>query len=131
MKKIFLFSTFILSLTLVGCSSKNNEETKGTTASNSTMQKEQATEVRSSPVKEDAAKDEALIELEEYSTIQSQVSLSDLTGTVSLNNLKKRIIIFKDHNQREKYKTIFIKAKKMLKIIDLSDHNTMIFIGNI
>lgn len=130
MKKFLLFSTLILMITLVGCSSENNEETSKSVSSKTSIQEEQSTETHSSQ-KEDATKDEDLIELEEFSAIQSQVSLTDLTGTVSLNNLRKRIIIFKDNNQREKYKTIFIKSKKMLKIIDLSDQNTMIFRGNI
>lgn len=131
MKKFLLFSSFILSLTLVGCSSKINEDKSRLTSPKTTSQKEQSDEAQSSVMQEDAGNDEDLTELEEYSTIKSQVSLTDLTGTVSLNNLKKRIIIFKDHNHIEKYKTIFIKSKKMVKIIDLSDHNTMIFRGTV
>lgn len=130
MKNFLLLSTFILSLTLVGCSAKNNNsEIKENTEPKSSIIQEEKSSVTQSNEKN--SEDNDLTKFKEFTIIQDKVDLSGLTGYIATDNQGKRILLFKDSGYKVRYKTIFIKPKNSLKIIDTANHNGMIFQGNI
>ena len=53
----------------------------------------------------------------EYATIANKVNMSGLSTQVAEDNRGKRIILLKDNHGQVKYKSIFIKNKNHLKII--------------
>ena len=119
MKKIFVIFTSLALIFLLGCSSqkeqvqvnenKNIEET--------TKEKEQASEEKSVEETTDTESDNTK-EYEEISKIAEKINVQDYNMYVELDNEGKRIILF-EKNERKMYKSIFIKEKKYLKLIDL------------
>lgn len=65
-------------------------------------------------------------EFDEYDTIQDEADIEDLKADVVEDNSNKRIILFKDNDQKV-YKSIFIKNKNRLKIIDIQDDEGQIY----
>lgn len=62
-----------------------------------------------------------LAEFEEYTTLINQVDITSLDVQVVKDNKGKRIILLKDGNGNPQYKSIYVKDKNRLKIINLSD----------
>lgn len=67
--------------------------------------------------------------MDEYATIAKKVDVDKYEVKVVEDNPYKRIILLEDANGNPDYKTIFIKNKSMLKIIDL--HGGLVFHGAI
>lgn len=67
-------------------------------------------------------------EYPEYKIFRDEVPEADqLEGFVEEDNSNKRIILFSDESDIEKYKTIYIKHENKLKIISLNDDEKPIF----
>ncbi|MCM3113403.1 hypothetical protein [Lederbergia lenta] len=70
-------------------------------------------------VKNEAAEQKRKTEtFPEYSTISSHVDMKDLNEQVAEDNHNKRVILFKDDNDQQKFKSIYVKNTKRLKIIN-------------
>lgn len=65
------------------------------------------------------AADIDLTELPEYSPIKNHIDLDAHPPVVVEDNEGKRIILFRNEKNQEKYKSIFIKEEERVKIIDL------------
>ncbi|GEN84754.1 hypothetical protein SLU01_30660 [Sporosarcina luteola] len=61
---------------------------------------------------------DSLTKLPEYATVASKINVDGLTAKVVEDNNNKRIIVFSDSRGQGKYKSIFVKMKNNLKIID-------------
>src|SRR5699024_4039561 len=68
-------------------------------------------------------------EMDEYKTIGEHVDVNKYDVNVVEDNSNKRIILLNDGDSKPAYKTIYIKNKNMLKIIDLN--GGMIYKGTI
>lgn len=66
---------------------------------------------------------------EEFATIGNYVDLTNLTPQVAKDNKGKRVILLKDANGKTQYKSIYVKKKNHLKVIDLQ--GGLIFKGSI
>lgn len=64
------------------------------------------------------ASTEILTSLPEYETVAAKVDVSKYSAQIVEDNLMKRVIVLKDTNGRERYKTVFIKTLNRLKIVD-------------
>ncbi|QTD40058.1 hypothetical protein [Sporosarcina sp. Te-1] len=60
----------------------------------------------------------AVSSLPEYATLASKVDVAHYSATVVEDNLNKRVIVLKDENKREQFKSIFVKDTNTLKIIN-------------
>ena len=58
-------------------------------------------------------------ELTEYSILDKKLDMDNLSDEVVKDNDYKRIILLKDENGQPQYKSIYIKNKNRLKVIDL------------
>lgn len=58
-------------------------------------------------------------EFEEMVTITSKINVEELTAEVVEDNQNNRVIIFKDDQGKTQYKSVYLKRKENLKIIDL------------
>ncbi|MCG3087251.1 hypothetical protein [Sporosarcina cyprini] len=56
--------------------------------------------------------------LPEYTTLASKVEVGSYNAAVVEDNFNKRVIVLKDDNGREQFKSIFVKETNTLKIID-------------
>ncbi|HIV75462.1 MAG TPA: hypothetical protein H9895_10310 [Candidatus Pseudogracilibacillus intestinigallinarum] len=95
-------------------------------------------EVDTADVDKAPAKEEAVTEapdttetyqFEETKIIESKVDMNGHTMDVVEDNPSKRIMLIKDENGHKQYKTIYVKKKNFLKIIDLN--GGMIFKGKV
>lgn len=59
-------------------------------------------------------------DIDEYKTISDHVNVDKYDVKVVEDNTNKRIILLNDGHSKPAYKTIYIKNKNMLKIIDLN-----------
>lgn len=57
---------------------------------------------------------------DEYSTIKNHIDLNKYSAKVVTDNPGNRVIVFKDSNGHQQYKSIYAKKKGFLKIIDLN-----------
>lgn len=71
----------------------------------------------SSPEKEES---NTLEGMDEYSVIAEHVDVDKYAAKVVEDNANKRVMLLNDDNRKPEYKTIYIKHKNMLKIIDLN-----------
>ncbi|GKV55319.1 hypothetical protein NCCP2222_12660 [Sporosarcina sp. NCCP-2222] len=60
----------------------------------------------------------AISSLPEYATLTSKVDVASYKAAVVEDNFNKRVIVLKDDNGREQFKSIFVKETNTLKIID-------------
>lgn len=58
---------------------------------------------------------------EEFSRIHEHINVNDFHADVVEDNRHKRIILFSDASDHKQYKSIFIKHKNYLKLIDFND----------
>src|SRR5699024_10045164 len=65
-------------------------------------------------------------EYKEANTIEDKNDIDDMDVKVETNNSNKRILLFSD-NEKVTYKTIYIKEKQRLKIIDIYEDKGQIF----
>ncbi|MEJ8776727.1 hypothetical protein [Pseudogracilibacillus sp. ICA-222130] len=86
-------------------------------------------EVDTTDIDEDSTKEETVTEtpdttetyqFEETKIIESKVDMNGLSMDVVEDNPYKRIMLIKDENGHKQYKTIYMKKKNFLKIIDLN-----------
>jgi len=89
----------------------NNKEAVNKDTDKSEKETEKASE------KEDTSK---VDKMDEYKTIADHVDVSKYDVRVVEDNSNKRIMLLNDDNKKPEYKTIYIKHKNMLKIIDLN-----------
>src|SRR5699024_12339840 len=69
-----------------------------------------------------------LTDYEETKELQANIEdINSLTPEIETDNDNKRIILFADDNDRKQYKSIFIKQKQRLKIIELNKDDGLLF----
>lgn len=61
---------------------------------------------------------ESITSFLEYKTLAAKVDVSKYSAQIVVDNLMKRVIVLKDMNGRERYKTVFVKKQNRLKIVD-------------
>lgn len=82
---------------------------------------------KSTPEDDNDEDDESEIsEFKESSVIEDEIDVSDLDANIETDNNNKRVILFKD-GDKAVYKTIFIKNKDRLKIIDIGNDKGQIY----
>lgn len=152
MKLLTLFFSLFL---LAGCSTEqsdtsemetstevvSNESTEAeSTETESILEEESETEESALEEEADEADEESVAEEEidqaevidnntmdypEIATIQQEIELTDLTGHVISDNPGTRILIF-TKDGKQVYKSIFVKEKSYLKLIDLEQNNLLL-----
>ena len=124
LKKAYIL--ILLSVILVGCS--NTQENTDKEESNNTQENAKKGESKStqeSTDKEESSNTQKFIENKKI----KEVTNFDGNSKVIVNNDYKRIILWKD-NDNEKYKSILLKKKNTLKIID-EKKDEQIYYGDI
>lgn len=58
-------------------------------------------------------------DLEEYSTLEKEVNMDDLQTDVVEDNSNKRVMLIKDEDGNKEYKSVYVKHKDFIKVIDL------------
>ena len=119
MKKIFAMVTSLALIFLLGCSAqkeqghenKNIEDTikgqeQGQVSENKNM--EETTDIESVSTNE----------YEEISKINEKINVQDYNMHVESDDEGTRIILF-EKNEKKMYKSVFVKGKRQLKLIDL------------
>lgn len=121
MKLLILLLTLGL---LAGCSTE--QQTDSEQDSTAIVSSEDA--VEESVSKEELNEAEVIDDLTEYpetTAIQETIDLTELTGYVISDNPGTRILIF-TNEEKQVYKSIFVKDEKQLKVIDLEQNEVLI-----
>lgn len=143
-KLLMLASSAMLLLSITACSNENNSE--DTVTDQNEVHDNQITD--ETPVNDDdkAVEDDKTNENEKAAENQSDIpdeiadydeaeqlattidELGSLQPDIKTDNPNKRIILFADDNHHKQYKSIYIKNKHRLKIIDLNkDEDDLLF----
>ena len=69
---------------------------------------------------------EEITDYEEADVIEEQIDIADMDVKIETDNPNKRILLFSD-NDKVMYKTIYIKEKQRLKIINIYEDKGQIF----
>lgn len=117
MKKIFVIFTSLALMFLLGCSAQKEQVNENKNIEETTKEKEQASEEKNIEETTDTENDN-INEYEEISKIAEKINVEDYNMHVESDNEGTRIILF-EKNERKMYKSIFVKEKKHLKLIDL------------
>jgi hypothetical protein len=67
----------------------------------------------------------ALEEFEEAPIIEKTIDVSNLQLKIETDNPNKRVLFFSTDTGQKRYKSVFVKRTKRLKIIDLSDEGIL------
>ncbi|MFD1206892.1 MULTISPECIES: hypothetical protein [Sporosarcina] len=143
MKKVYILAIGLLILS--GCASKENEQSNESPIVENSVE-EQQTE-GNNVVEENDTDDSKVVEgnetetienqddpvlssYEEYNKIEETIDADQLTSEILTDNQNKRVILFKDQNSVEIYKSIYIKNSRHLKIIQL-EGDGLLFNGTI
>lgn len=121
MKLLILLLTLGL---LAGCSTE--QQTDSEQDSTAIVSSEDA--VEESVSKEELNEAEVIDDLTEYpetTAIQETIDLTELTGYIVSDNPGTRILIF-TNEEKQVYKSIFVKDEKQLKVIDLEQNEVLI-----
>ena len=121
MKLLILLLTLGL---LAGCSTE--QQTDSEQDSTAIVSSEDA--VEESVSKEELNEAEVIDDLTEYpetTAIQETIELTELTGYIVSDNPGTRILIF-TNEEKQVYKSIFVKDEKQLKVIDLEQNEVLI-----
>lgn len=89
-------------------------------------EKQEEQEESEEPKEEESDSTEAedlgeLAEIDEYEILTDKIDLSKFTPDVKEDNDYKRIILFKNEQGKESYKSIYIKKDNRLKIIEFNN----------
>lgn len=129
MKKWLIILVSFFLLTMAACSNTESDSGKkeqSETAADTQSSSQQASSTDEAKTKEDSQSvdtDSASAQYEEYPVIKEQIKHADqLEASVATDNPNKRVLLFKESSGVKKYKTIFIKQKSRLKIIELDDN---------
>lgn len=117
MKKIFAIFTSLALIFLLGCSFEKEQVNEDKNIEETTKEKEQGIEDDNIEVTTYTESDNTK-EYEEIIKIDEKINVQDYNMNVELDNEEKRIILF-EKDGRKIYKSIFIKEKNHLKLIDL------------
>lgn len=118
-----LILLFMLGL-LAGCSTE--QQTNSEQDSTAIVSSEDA--VEESVSKEELNEAEMIDDLTEYpetTATQETIDLTELTGYVISDNPGTRILIFTNEN-KQVYKSIFVKDENHLKVVDLEQNDLVI-----
>lgn len=124
LKKAYVL--ILLSVFLVGCN--NTEEN---TEKEESSNKQENTKKEENNNKQESTRQEEDNDTQDYIEKKKIKEVTNFDGNskVVLNNDYKRIILWKD-NDKEKYKSILLKKKNTLKIID-EEKDDQIYYGNV
>lgn len=125
MKRVFAICTSLALIFLVGCSAQKEQGHENKNIEETTKEQEQASENKNAEEITDAESIDTN-EYEEISKIAEKINVQDYNMYVESHNEGTRIIIF-EKNERKMYKSVFVKEKRQLKLIDLeSDQKPLI-----
>src|SRR5699024_818403 len=77
-------------------------------------------ESRNSEEKLESLENDEYTSIKEYETLDKQINVQDYEIKVAEDNQNKRVLLFVDKDGQKQYKSIFVKKKNRLKIIDLN-----------
>ncbi|MEG0473051.1 MAG: hypothetical protein RR588_12020 [Solibacillus sp.] len=113
MKKILITTVGALILTAGGMVAGNiaqtEAETKKVTETNYDQHDNQKNYITT---------DAVLTSFPEYATLEKKVDLTKYSAHIVKDNLHERIIVLKDANDHDQFKSIFVKKQNRLKIVD-------------
>lgn len=66
-------------------------------------------------------------DLEEYTTVSNEIDLDKYDMDIEEDNSNKRIILYEDEKGNKEYKSIYLKEKNRLKIIEFDKEDGEIF----
>lgn len=109
MKKVLITAVGALMLTVGGMTVANVDHTEA--ASNYSQKGNQHNHIASKA---------AVTSLPEYAVMAKKIDMTKYSAQIVQDNLNKRIIVLKDQNGQEQYKSIFVKKQNRLKVVDYS-----------
>lgn len=137
MKKLSHISMIILILFLltactypsIETNTSNNEASDNKSEENHDENQDNYTQSETTNSEEDDISiHESLADFEEGPHLEDTIDdLTALTVNVEVDNTSKRILYFENATGQKQYKSIFIKKKKHLKIIQLNDNDGILF----
>lgn len=101
---------------LAACTSNDNEKSNDTEKEvNTESSEDEETDTKSN------SKQEELTSFPEYEVLAEEIKMESLEAEIKTDNPNNRVMILKDENGEKKYKSVYIKKKKRLKIISLNE----------
>ena len=117
MRKIIITTVSIVLLVSLGISfaiQTKADKTDEVELQHSTTSREEVQDV------EAEAEAEHQEEYEEFAVVNDIIHIDDFNADVVEDNKRKRVVIFNDDQNHPQYKTIYIKKKNRLKVIDFN-----------
>ena len=101
--------------------SENGVEQENTTITeDESSQSSKANDNNESANKENSGSNSDYDGYEEFNVLEDYIAVDDFTVDVVEDNKEKRVALFSDDSHHKKYKSIYIKHKNWLKIVDLN-----------
>lgn len=142
LKRLILFATcFTFLLMFTACSTSEDKQSTDNDSSKEVVEEQDEMEAQDSNAtsettindkeskieKEPASEDQKETKYEEETIINEQINTDGLSIENEVDSDHKRILLFKDDNNKPQYKSIYIKNEKRLKIIDTTKDNGLIY----
>ncbi|ALV22240.1 hypothetical protein [Carnobacterium antarcticum] len=136
---VFVATAFVLT----GCGTNKAEAPTNGTSEQSSQTSQESSAVESSTTIEEADKEDSdmasiseeelenaepatdISQYEELTYVQEKVDLSDYESRIVTDNPGTRVMLFLD-GTKQVYKTVYVKHKQWLKVIDLQANNLVI-----
>lgn len=103
-------------------SSEATEESAEETVEVSTEE----TDETSADISQNSEAENDVVDFEEGDALQDTIDLEGLTMETATDNPNKRVLLFSNDERQKEYKSVFIKQKKRLKIIDIKNDDLLL-----
>ncbi|GAA3016943.1 hypothetical protein [Tetragenococcus solitarius] len=103
-------------------SSEATEESAEETVEVSTEE----TDETSADISQNSEAENDVVDFEEGDALQDTIDLEGLTMETATDNPNKRVLLFSNDEGQKEYKSVFIKQKNRLKIIDIKNDDLLL-----
>ncbi|WP_068672766.1 hypothetical protein [Oceanobacillus sp. Castelsardo] len=125
MKKIIVFLMISVFLSACGSTSSQNLEQPNKDVQQETTTTQKNTEANKGKRETGMGNDE--VNYEEMVIWETLIPVNDYSPRVVEDNNQKRIILFEDENGQVSYKSIYIKKKDRLKVIETNTDDGLLY----
>jgi len=104
----------------------SNMESSVSTAQSETVESTEETSTEESTTETESSEEDNVADLEEGEELQDTIDdLDNLNVETATDNPNKRVLLFSNDEGEKQYKSVFIKQKNRLKIIDINNDDLL------
>jgi len=107
-------------------SSISSEATEASTEEREEVSTEEESDETSTEDSQNSEAENDVADFEEGDALQDTIDLEGLTMETATDNPNKRVLLFSNDEGQKEYKSVFIKQKNRLKIIDIKNDDLLL-----